>query len=101
MEWIIVGAIVGYVLFLSIKLYARQRMLDDVRADYIQKHTPLDVNLERHGEIVYAFTVEHDKFVGQGRTKEELQASILMNVKDKDISVKIKELQKVGFHEQA
>lgn len=53
--------------------------------------------LEKHGDIVYAYT-EEGKFLGQGLTKEEMVESVKKNVNGEySVFVSKEELESVGF----
>lgn len=50
-----------------------QRELPDDHPDKIRDELPeVEVKIEQHGEMLYAFRKEDDQFLGQGRDRDEL-----------------------------
>jgi hypothetical protein len=44
--------------------------------------TPVEIKLEQHQGVIYAFRLEDDQFLGQGADREELIESLKKNLKD-------------------
>ncbi len=62
---------------------------------------PERIRLERHGEVIYAFTVENDTFIAQGSTLEELDDAIQKRFPGKKFLIKESNLEEVELkHER-
>jgi hypothetical protein len=62
---------------------------------------PERMRLERHGEVIYAFTTETDTFIAQGSTLEELDAAIQKRFPGKKFLIKESNLEEVEMkHER-
>jgi hypothetical protein len=59
------------------------------------------MRLERHGEVIYAFTVEDDSFIAQGKDLDDLDKAITARFPGKKFSVQEQNLIdiKAEYHE--
>lgn len=59
------------------------------------------MRLERHGEVIYAYTTDGDEFIAQGRDLEELDKAIVERFPGKKFSVQEQNLVdiKAEYHE--
>lgn len=56
--------------------------LDDEEDPKIPTLTDLEIKLEQHHGIIYAFRLDNDQFLGQGKNREELIDSLKKNLTD-------------------
>lgn len=54
------------------------------------------MNLERHGSVIYAYTVEDHSFIAQGSTLEELDKAIQSRFPGRKFLIKESNLQEIG-----
>lgn len=97
MEWLIIVSGVAFLAFYGVRWYLHRKVMDELFEEYSEAVRPVFVNLEKRGDMVYAYTEENDTFVGQGTTKEGLAVAIAKNMPNTNIGVKKTQLKNAGF----
>jgi hypothetical protein len=74
--YLALGWVIGKVLG-SIILHLLRQRRDQLRDELVQaaqelKDKIIIVNIEKHGDVLYLFEKDTDRFIAQGKTKEEI-----------------------------
>lgn len=59
------------------------------------------MRLERHSDLIYAFTVEDDNFIAQGKDLEDLDKAIQARFPGKKFSIKEDNLEQIGVKHES
>lgn len=59
------------------------------------------MRLEKHSDLIYAFTVEDDNFIAQGKDLNELDTAIQARFPGKKFSIKEGNLEEIGIKHES
>ncbi len=76
------------------------KILEEAEEAEESAEQPERMRLERHGEVIYAFTVENDTFIAQGTTLEELDSAIQKRFPGKKFRIKESNLEEVEMNHE-
>ena len=90
--WILLKILQGY---LERRNHEMEQALNDLK-DKIKK-TIVVVNIEKHGDMYYAFERETDSFVAQGRSAEEIREAMKKRFPEKTFMANEQHLKELGL----
>jgi hypothetical protein len=99
-----IGIAIGWVARERVAMRIVDRLIKEAEEAQTKEQTTEDrtkMRLERHGNLIYAFDVENDSFIAQGKDLEDLDTAIVARFPGKKFSVQEQNLIdiKANYHE--
>lgn len=96
---LLVGIVYGWRLREIHAKVVTKRIMEELQEDFEEQESDelIQINIEQHSGVLYVYNKDTDEFMGQGKTKEDLEDVLAKRFPGKRFACPEKVLKEVGF----